>query len=259
MTKQDLSSLPPLSQWQVEVLRLTAFPIAAAKLDEPKWWSELTGKQPEVRNVRPAKGELMEQGPFDQGSLSLQLQPLRIDWYFSQTIGEKLDDILIPTVGSFTDLADKFVKLMLTWLSPSIVPPLRRLAFGAILLQPVEDHAKGYELLANYLPAVNLSSDSSDFMYQINRPRSSQLKLLTDRKLNRLSKWSCSAFQHGRLQISPEGSASVFGEKQFACRLELDISTSADFKDELPHQILADLFRELFELGKEIAIKGDIQ
>lgn len=258
MSKLDLRSLPPLSQWQVDVLRLTAFPTPAAKFEEPKWWTELTGKPPEVRNVRPAKKELTEEGPFDQGKLTMQVQPLRIDWNYSQASEEKPDDLIIPTVGSFTDVADKFVKLMLTWLSPSIVPPLRRLAFGAVLLQPVEDRTKGYELLANYLPSVDLSSDSSDFIYQINRPRSSQLGLLTDRKLNRLSKWSCGAFQRAQVQLSPEATAKMLGEKQFACRLELDINTSADYKDELPKQKLADLFRELFELGKEIATKGDI-
>ncbi len=259
MPKPDLKTLPPLSQWQVAVLRLTAFPTATAKFDEPKWWSELTGKQPETRNIRPAKGELIEQGPFDQGTLILQLQPLRVDWQFSQMDEQRLDEVLIPAAGSFTDVADKFVKLMLTWLSPSMVPPLRRLAFGATLLQPVEDRAQGYGLLANYLPAVHLSPESSDFLYQINRPRSSRVSILQNRKLNRLSKWSCSVFQRGQVEIGQEVHVGAFGKQQYACRLELDINTAAEFMDELPRETLGKLFRELFDLGKEIAEKGDIQ
>ncbi len=43
-----------------------------------------------------------------------------------------------------------------------------------------------------------------------------------------------------------------------ACRIEIDVSTAADFPDELPREKLATILRELVNLGKEIASRGDI-
>jgi hypothetical protein len=43
-----------------------------------------------------------------------------------------------------------------------------------------------------------------------------------------------------------------------ACRLELDISTMPEWEGELPHDGLPEVFRELVDLGQEIAEKGDI-
>ena len=258
MTEVQKRSLPPVSQWQTQLVRLTAFPTAAAELQELNWWKELIGNHPEVRESRPSKGELRESGPFDEGKLLLQVQPLRVDWHFMKS-DEEESDLLIPSIGSFVEVADKFIKLMLAWLGPTTVLPLQRIAFGAVLLQPVESHVLGYEALQKYLHSVKLSVDSTDFVYQINRPRSSHIGSLPDRKLNRLSKWSCAAFQRARYQLGPEGARSVIGQKEYACRLELDINTSQEFKAELPSSVFSALLPELFTLAKEIAEKGDIE
>jgi hypothetical protein len=261
MSTQEASSLlDRASHWQARSLRVTAFPSPSAKIGEPKWWRELLGTDAETRNQRPSRGELTEQGPFDTGLLTLNIMPVRLDWTLSSKPDLESDDGGIPTLGGFQETGDKFMKLMAEWLGLATTAPLQRIAFGAILDQPVRDTEEGYKLLARYLPSVQLSTDSTDFFYQINRPRELKSSQTEKLSVNRLSKWSCVSLRRGLFQYSLDGTqnTSVLGETTYACSVELDISTSADFKGELPQQALVQILREQYDLGKEIAAKGDI-
>jgi len=249
---------PDLDDWQVQVLRLTLFPTPAAKITEPNWWSDLTGAKPEQKTLRPSKEELHEEGPFDGGILSLDARPLRIDWYFSKQIAEEDFATSFPTLGPFTEVTDKFHKLMLTWLNPRSAPPVTRIAFGAILLQPVDDHSSGYTLLNRYLPNVTLSPDSKDFLYQINRPTKSRSSHFEQLELNRLSKWACILFNRRIIDVTSGAQALSAGRKNYACHLELDLSTQAEISTELNPEYIGEVFTELLSLGKEIARKGDL-
>jgi hypothetical protein len=124
------------------------------------------------------------------------------------------------TIGSIQDGLDSFLELMSRWFK--ISPPLRRLAFGAILALPVDDRKSGYELIGNYLANVKLDPiGSSDFLYQINRLRNSQL--ISDLEINRLSKWSVVKRGLARVDLLPEARVSLFPSSDtFSCRLELD-------------------------------------
>lgn len=262
MAKQKQQPLPDVSHWQVQALRLTAFPSPAAKFDDPKWWKELLGADAESRNIRPARGELTEQGPFEKGILVLQVSPLRIDWNLGLNVatGLDLDDPNLPALGSLSDVGDKFQKLMAGWLNSATVPPLQRLAFGAVLRQPVGGHNDGYKLLSKYLSSVDLSLESRDFFYQINRPRKSKIPQVADLVINRLTKWACVTFQRTVFQQLADGKTNthVVGGTSYACSLELDISSSSDYTVELPKQALEQMFRELYGFGREIASRGDV-
>ena len=62
-----------------------------------------------------------------------------------------------------------------------------------------------------------------------------------------------------RFDFLPEARVSLFPSSDtFSCRLELDINTSADYKNDLPVDKLTDVFLELVDLAKEIALEGDI-
>ena len=258
MTNQETPTLPDVSGWQAQSLRVTAFPSPSATISQPKWWSELLGTEPEVRNLRPARGEQVEAGPFDKGTLTLQVTPIRIDWILTVNQNAVLDEIF--NLGAFLEVGDTFIKLMAEWLALASAPPIQRLAFGAILNQQVEGREKGYELLSRYLPNVQLSPESTDFLYQINRPRKSNVLGMTTHSINRLSKWSCVSIQRTLIQSLSDGttSSNLIGKIGYACNLELDISTTADFKGELPQQALAQIAREQYELGIETASRGDI-
>lgn len=253
--------LPDISQWQVRTLRVTAFLSPSAKIGEPKWWNELLGGEPDSRSLRPSKGEIIEQGPFDKGVLSLNVSPLRIDWKLEVALDFQLDDSAMPSLGSFQEVGDKFYKLMQEWLSFATAPAIQRLAFGAIVQQSVDGREGGYRLLSKYLPAVDLNTEARDFLYQINRPRKSKVPSMTTLEINRLTKWGCVSLQRSLIEHQGNGitRASMFGETAYACVLELDISTPAEFKGELPQRIMVQVLSEQYEFAKEVASKGDIE
>ena len=258
MTNQKTPSLPDTSCWQAQSLRVTAFPSPSATISQPKWWSELFGTEPEVRNLRPARGEHVETGPFDKGTLTLQINPIRIDWILTVNQNAILDEM--PYLGAFPEIGDTFMKLMAEWLALASAPLIQRLAFGAMLNQKVGGREEGYNLLSRYLPNVRLSPESTDFLYQINRPRKSNVPSMTTHSINRLSKWSSISIHRTLIQSLPDGTtnSSLIGETGYACNLELDISTAADFKGELPQQALAQIVREQYDWGMEVASMGDI-
>jgi hypothetical protein len=243
----------------VEFLRLTAFLHAEEHPTEPTWWSGLTGSQPEQRTSKPARGEFQETGPVEDASLSLSLQAGRVDWFLTPGPFEPTTNLIakINSVGTFPEKFGDFVGLMGRWLETS--PRIVRLAFGAVVLIPVESKEAGYRKLSEYLTAVRIDADSSeDFLYQINRPRASVSN--TDLRINRLSKWSVAYFQRFRLGIPAPSlhAQSEIGDRVHACRIELDISTPAGTSGALPHDRLVDVFRELVNFGSEIAENGDI-
>jgi hypothetical protein len=241
-----------LSVWQIESLRITCFPGSATEFNSGNWWQDVIGEQPENTIIRAKDGFRQDEGHFNERKVVLGVQPIRIDWLMKSN--EEEGEL---TIGSFQDGLDSFLALMSRWFK--ISPPLRRLAFGATLALPVDNRKSGYELIANYLPNVKLDPiGSSDFLYQINRVRDSQLGIL-DLVINRLSKWSVVKRGLARIDILPEARVSLFPSSDiFSCRLELDINTSGEYKNDIPSGKLVDVFHELVDLAKEIAVKGDI-
>ena len=252
MSMSSTQTKADLSVWQIESLRITCFPGSATEFNSGNWWQDVIGEQPENTLVRARDGFRQDEGNFNERKVVLGVQPIRIDWLMKSN--EEEGEL---TIGSFQDDLDSFFELMSRWFK--INPPLRRLAFGAILSLPVDDRKSGYELIANYLPNVKLDPiGSSDFLYQINRTRNSRLGI-SELEINRLSKWSVAKRGLVRFALSPDAHVSSFPSSEtFSCRLELDINTSGEYKNEIPSGKLVDVFHELVDLAKEIAVKGDI-
>lgn len=241
-----------LSTWQAESLRITCFPGSATEFNSANWWQEVIGEQPENTVIRAREGIRQDEGHFNGRKVIFGTQPIRIDWL----MGPKEEDGE-TTIGTFQDSLDSFLEIMARWFKVS--PPLRRLAFGTILVLPVESRESGYEVLGNYLPNVKLDPiGTSDFLYQINRPRPNQSQI-PELLINRLTKWSVLKRGLARFELSPGAQVALFPSSEtLACRLELDINTSGDYKSDLPSDKLIDVFNELVELTKEISLKGDI-
>jgi len=240
---------------QTETLRVTAFLAPSTQVSEPAWWADLVGTQPETRNSRPGRGEFQDAGPLGDGTLVLSVQPGRVDWLLTprQEAGAPSE---IKWTGRFPDALEVFDPLIRRWLANC--PPLIRLAFGAVVFEQVSDIVAGYRRLAEYLPGIQIDPEgSSDFFYQINRPRNSTL--VDTLRINRLSKWSVTQFLPFRLMVAPHLIQSLpIGSGELACRIELDISTTAEFVGELPRAKLPQLFEELKNLATEVATRGDI-
>jgi hypothetical protein len=240
--------------WGVETIRVTGFPISTSTGDT-EWWGKLISESPETKISRPKEGIYRDEGPFENGKLVLSVQPMRIDWLYTVNIQESE---VLPVLGSFHVVQDHFLDIVRRWLK--ICNPIKRLAFGVILVHPVASREEGYKAISHYLPNVQLDVvNSSDFLYQINRPRISQTSDVPI-IINRLSKWLVAKVQrlHIDLSVAEKVSPSILPyEGLHACRLELDINTSPEV-DQLPGEKMVPLFDELVSLAREIAEKGDI-
>jgi hypothetical protein len=136
-------------------------------------------------------------------------------------------------------------------------PVLQRLAFGPSLFQPVSDRKEGYRKLSTYLDVLKDPENSSDFFYQINRPRTSEI-IPGGIIINRLSKWSVAAYEFVAVQIKPDLKAMPVASMRHAIRLELDINTSQDIKTPFNRDNLQYIFDKLVDYAVEISEKGDV-
>jgi len=245
-----------LTGWQAESLRLTAFPNPSATVAESTWWKDIVGQPSETRISKPLKSFYREEGTYESGTLALDVQPNRIDWVLKPLEKEKESLGKVPLLGPFPDALNSFRQLAQRWLNLETCPPIKRLAFGAILLEPVDSIHVGYRRLSRYLPLLQLDAGGlSDFLYQINRPRDSTPGV-HGLRINRLSKWSVANVR--LIPFDPASLDNVPIHEEVFCRLELDISTAAEFPNELPRKSQYEIFLELTNLGKEVSEKGDI-
>jgi len=240
--------------------RVTAFPVEPVNTATLSWWSDLVGHPPESVTSRPKTGQRQEMGELGGHELTLNVEPERIDWVLAPaTTAEEGTVDALPVAGPFPDVSRLFLELIVQWMPRC--PKITRLAFGALLLLPVEDRRAGYVEIANYLPGLVAALDperSSDFFFQINRPRASTTGV-TGLTINRLTKWSVTLRKRFTVSLSKsQVTTAGYTDERSACRLEFDINTAPNYPDPLPHDTLPVILKELFGLGEEIAANGDV-
>ena len=242
-------SIQSLNDWQTESLRLSAFTLEPLA-QTASFWEQLVGTPPEAVNHRPRERSMQEEGPHLTGRLSVQANPNRIDWRLSQDPSNPANEF--PVAGGYEDLQKDFRELMHQWIVRSC-PPTQRLAFGAVLLFPVQDPAEGNKILTELLPALKIDMDMHDLLYRVNRRRHS--RTIEGVELNRLSTWSIASILEIRVEVqgSERVESTVTGN---VCRLELDVNTAPQPTQRIDD--LAGIFEELVDLGNEIAAKGDV-
>ncbi len=254
-------SLPELSVWKAEGVRITAFPEPNPSSQMEGWWSSVAGESPETRNSQPRLGVIQESGAFLDGALTLNVTPLRVDWLLSVSATPPGPDSEFPVLGDLVKIVEAFCSRLNVWFESA--PPIKRLAFGSVGLQQVGGHKEGYELLSKYLRGVKIDPEgSSEFLYQINRPRPSAV--IEGLTINRLTKWSVLRMQGVSMQLmlTPDAKGSVVSgvpmRELFAVRSEIDVNTSPSWAKLLDQPQLASILGELVGLGLEIAARGDI-
>lgn len=242
------------SAWGADTLRLTLFHPVAEVVRADGWWEQVTGEPPESTTGKPKTGERVELGPIGEAQLLLNAQPHRgrIDWVC------KSGDDPETSPHSFPTGAGLFVNLMNKFLQRDDLPTVNRLAFGAVVWLPVADVKQGYETISDYLNFTLDRETSQDFMYQINRRRSS--KAAPGKNVNRLMKWSVSKISKQSLAVSDEGLVAVAASEDIAagCRLELDINTVPDERAEIGRECYVPLLSEFLTWAREIIREGDI-
>lgn len=251
MGNGDFGTIRP--EWKLWGARLTAFPAPNAEILQNKWWKDLLGEEPEERTEQPRSSERLEAGAFRNGKLQLNVSPLVIHWrYGSDPILDAINALNeIPNLGVISEALDPFLSLMNQWLG-EMNAPIQRLAFGLVVVQPVQDRISGYRWLRNYIPVPTEEDNVRDFLYQVNRRR--QSSLLEALELNRLVKWSVAELN---LDVSA-GRGMSFNRQLYGAMVDIDVNTNADYGQPLPTRLYLDLWQELINLGIEISEQGDV-
>lgn len=239
-------------QWLTESLRITVFPCRLEDIGSELDWEKLLGESPESIEDQPRNKFKISRGPFGKGQLVHARYPDRIELIYVSSIGPSPMEAF-PNLGPMASSLDTFSPIALTWIEG--LPPIKRIAFGPTLIRPVESHKEAYEYLGSLLHHVSVDAASSDFSYQINRPRRSKVK--PDLKINRLSRWNAIKLRGLRV-VGVEVALTIPLQEKYAARVEMDINTDQDLTDELPSRELPALFNELVELSREILKAGDV-
>lgn len=237
--------------WLVSGARLTVFVTADANISSTLW-SEVVGAEPEHSSVQRTVATTLDMGPFADGLLRLQTQPMRLDWnYDASQVGARSADP--PHFGSFPTAVSPFLELMRQWIRRPSFPPTTRIALGLVLIRPTSTRETGYAELAQYIDGVPTSSDATEFQYQINRPRPS--RVLPDLLINRLSRWSVANYVS--LTFDPTVQQHLIPPQRLHVRLELDISTAAGRADSIPADRIPNLLEDLLNGAREISENGN--
>jgi len=178
--------------------------------------------------------------------------PFRVDWAFAR-MRENVTDF--DKLESPRLALDRFDRILRKWLNEDRL--FQRLALGVVVLAPVTDRLEGYRAVQPYLPAVKLSPEtSSDFQYQINRPRISTV--VTGLKVNRLSHWSVAVQRQIGFVGTLQGLHQAEAFETYACRAALDVNSDADRTEPLPREHVSNLWQEFEGLAIELANGGDV-
>jgi hypothetical protein len=243
--------LQATSAWQLEFVRLIAFPVSPPVFLEQNWWKDLVAEQPEDFVSTRKKEFRDERGSFQGVLLSLTVDFTRVVWEARPPAVVDPSGNFPTLDGPFRDKLGWFVELLNPWLTTSC-PPLLRLAFSAKLLQPAASAKEAYRVLAAHLPTVNLDSNPNDFLLQINR-RKDKSDVVDALPINRVCTWS----KMNVTILTEPGKQFKWPDRCYSA-LELDINTAPERIEALPQDLLPRLFQELAVLGVEIAERGDI-
>lgn len=223
--------------WQTESVRLT---LLGSIENSPSFsWSALTGQQPESVTSRPNQQIHVEEGLWENGQLSLNSQPGRVEVIFSAV---PTDPSSMPTLGEFSEVLPKFEALALK----AKIPLSVRIAIGVRLNAVLGDQASSDRLIGEVLPHVKLPENSTDVVFQYNVPK--KFPKISGIVVNRIVKWS-QLVAHTLQFVGGQPHANV---QEHILQLDLDLNTSPLSK--LPHPdqyglVLKALFGEAASLS----------
>ncbi len=241
--------------WNLAQARLTCFFREPLENQKNDWWEEVLGVPPDESVTKRTEGIHTDKGIVNGRRLLLNIQRNKVDWLVSPV--EQLSDELFNFIGTYDESTIQLRDMLQNWVSTA--GQIKRIAIGAIALEPVEDRENGYRFLQTMLPALTIQPEtSSDFFFQINRPTIGEFREVAI-KINRLMKWSVSQVEFHRQNLAfNTGLESDLVASGHAARCELDISTDQDQDQEIDPAIRIDVLNRLFELGRSILQEGDV-
>jgi len=241
-----------VADWQVLNTRLTVF-VGPDTTAPATLFRDVVGEDAESSTFQRAAATRIDTGILGDGTLTLQVQPIRIDWVY-EPIG-LMNGGPFATLGAFPAGAQPLLQLSDRWVRSNWFPSSQRIALGFILISLVPDRETGYRELAEFVDGVPTDPNATDFQYQVNHPRPSHAGV-DGLRINQLAKWSVGAFQSMRVTIGPGTANQVLGPLQYHLRLELDINTAGEFAGPIPQDRIEDVVHELLEGANEVCQHG---
>ena len=242
--------------WNVNSLRFTLFPDQQYSFVEDDW-KKIFDKSPDSFSHNLKTNLQHYEGEFFEGLMNLDLTPLRIDFNYLPTGPVPPSGIDDLNLGLLDDIVPDFVTSINKFFDSGNCPRAQRIAFAANYFIPTATKVSGYILLNKYLPKVEIDPNkSSDFLYQINRPRKS--KVINGLEINRLTKWRVIEYQgiSPQIKLGNQGNLSI--NKEYSMSLQMDINSQADYPSEIEPATQKGLFGELVGFSREISDNGDI-
>lgn len=238
-------------QWQVELLRFTFFyPIESDS--DVNLWQKITNQLPENKTERPQEGLLIEEGRWEECSLSVSTNVSLMEGMKRIDVVIYSTPLMMPTFPNIGKL-DLILKMFTRLEDKLPFDNAIRIAFSTVLLHPEQDISSGYKSLTALLPNIKIEPDSQDFLYQVNVPKKSKLnKSVVINRLRHYSVVSMQVFSMFNTGASPNVQELV------ATRLELDANTRQDTPLNLSSDLtLKELMKELIDETMDIAEGGD--
>lgn len=262
-TTNEMTSPTTERKWLAEGVRFTAFPAALSIVDAStagKWWRVAVGEEPEEQTSKQRGHAIDLKGEVRGAATSLSVSPNKVEWRQSSQL--QIEDERaqgIRSLGAFDVVIESFASIAKKWLELAV--PLKRIAFGAVLMNPMPDIAASYKDLEDILSNRNLdlADGARDLVFRINRRRSAKLTSGGQILINRLQTWRCVTVSIVPFGIDSQGITGMPGEVALvATQVDLDINTAADRSEELGAADVVPLLDTLCSFGREIAEKGDI-
>lgn len=244
------SQRPRPDQWRLGELRVTLFSILPPE-NTKDWWERVAGEPPHSETTNRQINAYHAEGVWESAVLTLDIQANRIDWKLSPKLVFSVEIDPLPSIGTITELGDKFLNLLVPWLGSC--PPVSRIAFGAKLALQANGKSDLYSKLSSIL-TLDFSPSSTDFVYQINHPRT-----FVDQtsgweiKVNRISKWSHFVF---KMVHRAERSIPIEHESDYIM-VDIDINTDAKRAEAIPPERIPEQLRRFRALAIEIIAEGN--
>jgi len=220
-------------------------------------WESVVGRPPDQHEAQPRFRTQREFGSISDGSINFErrITLSQVDWILAPIMSVETKLPTLPNVGTVADAVN--VLRALVFAKAAEIYDAPRFAFGLVATRQTDSAAQSYRELEVLLKNLTLNLEgASDFLYQINRPRTSMT--VPGLKINRLSRWMSTTTAGLRIVVPAHGSVERKSDSPIhATRVELDISTAVERDAPLPSESRAALIDELVRLATEQLTTGD--
>jgi hypothetical protein len=129
-----------------------------------------------------------------------------------------------------------------------------RLAVGATIFQQTVSDAESIERLSKFLPNIDVSGASSDFVFRINRIMNSDISIS---RVNRLIIWQSVRYGSVIFDVATGRPVPSGPRELFAAQCLIDINTPPDSID-IAASAASGLASELAAIAARVAREGDV-